>query len=1163
MIQNIRSLFMGQPRIEQEREAAEPQQQVNLQNQQLAQLIQRLTQLEQRDASRELQLVQQQQTIDTLNTRVQELTARVRMPEQASELYTYIESTDMSEHHFTENTSLIESISSMSESELNQVLQEVERRTHAHVKPSPSRDVMQLRFTTLRTQIQECRRMEAAVRVGSLRVGGSLQALAADDIRPLLFNNRVRAYINRLSSQRSSNVQWQTSASVYTTFVQKLNSLYTAIQNAQNDASADLFFTLTADERPIAKKFRNELTQGILPIQWDRMILVENWLENNVSTHLSEILSNLDLYASIIEAALRIKKQQYQNDNVRMSQLTEAEKLCTHAQAVYRSLQGYGLVFLDYARLNNTPQLRQLTASILPQINNEQLNKYNTLMNSLVLYVDAIRTTNSEEMNQKLQIILGDIRNISPDSPAFEAALVRDCLTTLKEQFPDVFSGAAEIATLSMLYSHKKDQVGEYARGMNNPDRIQELRPKYFICENRLANLHSAAITALQNINPSQIQTVLQGAATLHPSGRAFIESLASSARYTVNVQHYTQVSVDNALRGRSPASLQVEPPPQPSAELKNDILQALGITTPPPANADFDTIYLMFLRALPPGDLSTLEEMLKPYVSYPIDKVKESLKKYYISGCSVTGRAAPTEEQITQFVRDNLDAGWRKVFATSMVMRYSGPDIRILNTWVLDMLVMPFDTLWSRFGRDFPINRAELLEQYTREVRAENPSLSNEEVRRRAQGRLESGYRQHLRDALETLCSRIRNREAFAGTPPPGTDALNMYYTDLQNGLLSIMHTINNLGPTAQAQERREHFLTELLRAAQFCGPRIEETVQDCYSEIVQGIVPTFENRVYKILDQYRIRLLETLAPPGPQSVHYVTSARRTIGQELGIFGAARAAQLGADPFADLGGNVALSRDIARFHARYTPHAIHEELSFELNQDYHLRNDAIQWLADHIPSNWTSQRVEQARARIAVLRSEGRNETEIRASLESEFQITIRPQRTLEQAIAANHPGKTALAALKQALPLISRPRSAETEAATQERVRQYVANRGFSIASNQTVQEALAAREQVIQQEINTMLTQVQALRRQGNNDGKNDVTIAGEIHIDFDPGQTIEEGLAEARRYEYMEREILEPTTGEERTRIKPQQVYMLLEGLQPWPILLPRLQPRAPS
>ncbi len=1160
MTQNIQPIPMEQPRIEQEREAVGPQQQANLQNQQLAQLMQQVTQmqeriaqLEQRDASKELRLVQQQQTITAQNERIQALTARTEITEQANELYTYIEATDMSEHHFTEHTFLIDSVSTMSESELNRVLREVERRTHAHVKPSPSRDVMQSRFTTLRTQIQECRRMEAAIRVVD-----SLQALDADDIRPLLLKGQVPAYINRLSSQRASNAEWQIGASIYTPFVQNLNSL----QNASFEFAPNVFFTLTADERRIAKKLRSDFVRGdfVRQILFDSIILIEDWLENNISTDLPNIMGQGYPHKDIVKEAFRIKKQQYQNDNARMSRLNAAEKFYTHAQALRCSANNRS--FLDYARLNNTPQLRELTASVLPYMQLTGLNQYNTLMNNLFSYKDAIRTNNGEEMNRKLRIILGDIRNISHSDPALEAALVRDCLTILKEQFQEeqfraVFSGAAEIATLSMLYFHKKDQVGEYARGMSNPDRIQDLRPKYFICEHLLANLHSTATTAVQNIDPSQIQTVLQEATTLHPNGRAFIESLVPSARYTVNVQHYTQVSVDSALRGRSPASLQVEPPPQPSAELRNNILQALGITTPPPANADFNTISSMFLRALPPSDLSTLEGLFRPYADFSIDRVKESLKKYYISYCSREGSVAPTEEQITQYVNFYLAPSYHMRLADSMTMRYCGPDIDILDMWVIEILSIPFNTLWSQFGRDFPINQTELLEQHKREVRQAHPSLSNEEVERRAQGRLELGYQKYLKDALGTLLRRIRNREAFAGTPPPETEALGIYYTDLKNGLLSIMHTINNLGPTPQAQERRDHFITELLRAAQYCGPRIEETVQDCYSEIVQGIVPTFENRIYKILDQYRIRLLETLAPPGPQSVHYVTSARRTIGQELGIFGAARAAQLGADPFAHLGGEVVRIRDVARFHARYTPHAIHEELSFELNQDYRLRNDAIQWLADHIPSNWTSQRVEQARARIGALRNEGRNETQIRASLESEFQITIRPQRTLEQAIAANHPGKTALAALKQALPLISRPRSGESEAATQERVRQYVANRGFSIASNQTIQEALAAREQVIQQEINTMLTQVQALRSQGKNDGKNDMTIAGEIHIDFDPGQTIEEGLAEARRYEYMEREILEPTTErEERTRIKPQQVYRLLEGLQPWPILQPR-------
>ncbi len=1099
MTQNIQSIPMKPPRVEQEREAVGPQQQAGLR------------------------------------------------------IYTYIEMPYDRQDHFTGDTSLIDGISSMSESELNQVLQGVESRIAAYSSGSwPSKDEMQARFATLRRQIGECQRMEAAIRVGSL------QALDADDILPLLFESPVQVYINRLSGQRSSDAQWQIGVSIYTPFVQKLNALKSAMQAPDAAAPVELVFTLTPDEQRIAKKLYSYFSYSGAEL-FDIIVRMDDWLENNVSTHLPKIMGYIGQESrtipTAIETVLRIKKKQYQNDSARMSRLTEVETLYNHAQTLCRNAD----TLLQYARLNNTAQARKLTASILPHMHRDRLSQYNTLMNGLFSYIDAVRTNNREEMNRKWLVILDNIRSMYGsygfNHLVYENALAGQCLTILKEQFPDVFSGAAEITTFSMLYSYKKDRLGEYARGMSNPDRIQDLRPMYFICEHSLANLHSAAITALQNISPSEIQTVLQGAVALHPSGRAFIESLAPSARYTVNVQHYTQVPVDSALHGRSPASLQVEPPPQPSAELKNDILQALGITTPPPANADFDTIQAMFLSAPPPGDLSTLEEQFRPYAGFSIDQMKESAKKYYIANCSQEGRAAPTEEQITRYVNDNLDTDYRRRLADSMTMRYSGPDIDILDSWVVDILNMPFNTLWSRFGRDFPINRTEFLEQHKQEVRQADPSLSNEEVERRAQGRLERGYRQHLRGALTTLLRRIRNREAFAGTPPPRTDALGIYYTDLENGLLSIIHTINNLGPTVQAQERRDYFVTELLRGAQFCGPRIEETVQDCYSEIVQGIVPTFENKVYKILDQHRIRLLETLAPPGPQSVHYVTSARRTIGQELGIFGAARAAQLGADPFADLGGNVVRTRDVARFHARYTPYAIHEELSFELNQDYHLRNDAIQWLADHIPSNWTSQRVEQARARIAVLRSEGRNETEIRASLESEFQITIRPQRTLEQAIAANHPGKTALAALKQALPLISRPRSGEREAATQERVRQYVANRGFSIASNQTVQEALATREQVIQREINTMLTQVQALRRQG----KNDVTIAGELHIDFDPGQTIEEGLAEACRYDYMEREILEPTTGEERTRIKPQQVYRLLEGLQPWPIL----RPRAPS
>ena len=253
----------------------------------------------------------------------------------------------------------------------------------------------------------------------------------------------------------------------------------------------------------------------------------------------------------------------------------------------------------------------------------------------------------------------------------------------------------------------------------------------------------------------------------------------------------------------------------------------------------------------------------------------------------------------------------------------------------------------------------------------------------------------------LERYIDRIKTKQAYTGTPPADTSALDVFYENIERALKHVIKKINNMDHGERSLSTKTRALVDILQSAGHCGPRIQNVAIKNYREIVQEVPQTFENIIYQRLDDLRDKIIETaLAPKGSESVVYYTRAVYALGKELGIPGFELVVSAGSLPFSQgLGGRFEELRDRVRFFGRYVPSFIHEWIALDINQDMDLRSKCLEWFKERVRVDWTSEDVTNARASLAVMRHENWGPAEIREALLG-YGIQVNAGQSPEEAI-------------------------------------------------------------------------------------------------------------------------------------------------------------------
>lgn len=379
------------------------------------------------------------------------------------------------------------------------------------------------------------------------------------------------------------------------------------------------------------------------------------------------------------------------------------------------------------------------------------------------------------------------------------------------------------------------------------------------------------------------------------------------------------------------------------------------------------------------------------------------------------------------------------------------------------------------------------------------------------------------LQAKMTDYLAAVKTRRAYMGTPRAGSPALEQFYQHIEWALQHVIHKVQNEEAQAALNMKRQ-VLAELIRASGYCGPRLQQTAMQLYREHVQRTPPTLQEKIYERLDIYRRLIAESLAPPTSQTIHYYDELLHELGQELGLADAAFVRASGTLRLT-AGGMCVKNRDRTRFFYRYHPHAIYSWLSEEIEQNSSLRQEVIDWLADNIPQGWTTPPLQAAYEMVAAMRASHASSAAIGDVLEERHNITMIRGRTLEQAIAAQHPLQIAMGGAERLCALCRRQAKSESE------ILQLLQSR-FAMPGS-TADAAVEAAKVRAQEAVRVIQERVQILRSGQKTEAEIVDILEQEYGIRFQmrPSQTPEEALAAERRSEYIERICLvkrsEPT------------------------------------
>ena len=241
------------------------------------------------------------------------------------------------------------------------------------------------------------------------------------------------------------------------------------------------------------------------------------------------------------------------------------------------------------------------------------------------------------------------------------------------------------------------------------------------------------------------------------------------------------------------------------------------------------------------------------------------------------------------------------------------------------------------------------------------------------------------LRVGMENLIKRVRNRESYMGTPPPGTPEIEAYYDNFERLLKNLGHIIAKLDDPS---EKASH-LIDIAIMGNHCGGKIGEAANMYH--LLNGQLPKgFEVQLYDALRNYRLEIIKRWAIQGDPAyeVHRFNHYMFLLGKILHLPQADTF--MHPDPLSGLT-HFTQEEILLIFYKNYTPSSLIEftkHFILDAFKEAYTRESCIDWLKDNVPSNWQREKYEAALSKIRKLEEEGISRPEIREIIKTEHHI-------------------------------------------------------------------------------------------------------------------------------------------------------------------------------
>ncbi len=246
------------------------------------------------------------------------------------------------------------------------------------------------------------------------------------------------------------------------------------------------------------------------------------------------------------------------------------------------------------------------------------------------------------------------------------------------------------------------------------------------------------------------------------------------------------------------------------------------------------------------------------------------------------------------------------------------------------------------------------------------------------------------LRENLADYLRKVQMREAYLGTPPAGSESLEVFYHTIERAITHTLKLIHEMPESGEKQRIIRRTVVDYIRAAKYCGGKLYANAYQQYVAVRSGNSPTFEDDILDALGNYREVLFQTLVPNNG-NVHSFNYMMKHLGKELGIPGADMTFD---DPFGGHGVNLNTIRK--NFDKLYcTRNIIFECVKQQVEQSGDLRGKLIDWFKINLPEEWNMAHFKTIHDGLA----ECKTDAEKKAYL-TENDIYQLPNRSFEQAI-------------------------------------------------------------------------------------------------------------------------------------------------------------------
>ena len=229
------------------------------------------------------------------------------------------------------------------------------------------------------------------------------------------------------------------------------------------------------------------------------------------------------------------------------------------------------------------------------------------------------------------------------------------------------------------------------------------------------------------------------------------------------------------------------------------------------------------------------------------------------------------------------------------------------------------------------------------------------------------------IRTDLGTMFRRIKNEEAFLGTPDADTRSLTIFYATIRKALLNVFLKLREEKHAPYYKELLNRVFQELMLAMNECGGRYYATAVKLYFAICKGRAAGFDTELYTTLSEYREIIVHTIVDvkQNPNSVHDYNLILKNMGTELGLPGAKEMAAF-ADRY--IGAGVDLEKAKKQFYKRYTPESIiHDWIEPKLKDD--LKTQYLQYAQMMMPKDWDATRYDALYALVKKMQEDGAGE--------------------------------------------------------------------------------------------------------------------------------------------------------------------------------------------